>query len=117
LTGGVERSLAHFNPDHEAVRKLFAATTDNEVPDMPKRSISNNYEKTGQLPPMSDWRGERLDDGFRAHRLTGLSDYQTLNGCLNEVRAQDEGELWLLCDAQTRLSERIALAESTRRRP
>ncbi|XRQ04246.1 hypothetical protein ACN3XK_47870 [Actinomadura welshii] len=66
---------------------------------------------------MSDWRGERLDDGFIAHRIGELSDYQVLNGCLGEVQAQDEGELWLLCDAQTRLSERIALAESTRRRP
>lgn len=84
---------------------------------MPKRSVSNNYGKTGQLPLMSDWEGERSDGGFRAQRVSGLSEYQVLNGCLGEVRAQDEGELWLLCDAQTRLSERIALAESTRRRP
>ncbi|TDC60195.1 hypothetical protein E1200_30865 [Actinomadura sp. GC306] len=66
---------------------------------------------------MSDWQGERLDGGLRAQRLVGLTDYQVLNGCLDEVRAQDEGELWVLCDAQTRLAERVALAESMRRRP
>ncbi|GAA4240578.1 hypothetical protein GCM10022254_65780 [Actinomadura meridiana] len=65
---------------------------------------------------MSEWHCEQMDDGFAARRLGKLSDYQLLNGCLDEVRAQDEGELWLLCDAQTRLSERVALAESTRRR-
>ncbi|WP_143118432.1 MULTISPECIES: hypothetical protein [Actinomadura] len=65
---------------------------------------------------MSDWYGEPSGDGFVARRLGGLSDYQALNGCLDEVLAKDEGELWLLCDAQTRLSERVALAESTRRR-
>ncbi|TDC76311.1 hypothetical protein [Actinomadura sp. 7K507] len=65
---------------------------------------------------MSDWLGERLDDGFVARRLAELTDYQTLNGCLGEVQARDEGELWLLCDAQTRLSERVALAEFTRGR-
>ncbi|URN10240.1 hypothetical protein LUW74_47520 [Actinomadura madurae] len=52
-----------------------------------------------------------------ARRLAELSDYQLLNGCLPEVQARGEGELWLLCDAQTRLYERIALAESTRRWP
>ncbi|WP_181663324.1 hypothetical protein [Actinomadura madurae] len=52
-----------------------------------------------------------------ARRLAELSHYQVLNGCLPEVQARDEGELWLLCDAQTRLYERIALAESTRRWP
>jgi len=71
----------------------------------------------GQKPLVSDWYGELLDDGFVARRLTSLTDYQMLNGCLSEVQARDEGELWLLCDAQTRLSERIALAEATRRRP
>jgi hypothetical protein len=112
----VERSLAHFNPGHESVRKLFDATTDNEVPEMAKRPVSNSSAKPGQMSLMSEWRGERRDNGFRARRLGVLSDYQILNGCLREVQAQDEGELWLLCDAQTRLSERIALAESVRRR-
>ncbi|MFI0366688.1 hypothetical protein ACH35V_02345 [Actinomadura sp. 1N219] len=66
---------------------------------------------------MSGWRGEPLDDGFLARRVGELSDYQVSNGCLDLVRAKDEGELWLLCDAQTRLSERIAFAEFTRGRP
>ncbi|MFI0411533.1 hypothetical protein [Actinomadura sp. 3N508] len=65
---------------------------------------------------MSGWRPERVGDGIVARRIGWLSAYQFLNGCLDQVQAQDEGELWLLCDAQTRLSERIALAESTRRR-
>ncbi|MFD0538630.1 hypothetical protein ACFQY7_37790 [Actinomadura luteofluorescens] len=43
-----------------------------------------------------------------------LSDYQLLNGCLEEIVAADEGELWLLCDAQTRLAERVATAERLR---
>lgn len=69
------------------------------------------------MPLMSEWRRDRLDNGLVARRLAPLSDYQLLNGCLDEVQAQNEGELWLLCDAQTRLSQRIALAESARRRP
>ncbi|TDB86405.1 hypothetical protein E1264_18040 [Actinomadura sp. KC216] len=39
---------------------------------------------------------EQMDDGFTARRLRKLSKYQVLNGCLNKVQAQDEGELWLL---------------------
>ncbi|MBE1530876.1 hypothetical protein [Actinomadura algeriensis] len=65
---------------------------------------------------MSGWYDETLDDGFVARRLSRLTDYQMLNGCLDEVRATDRTELWLLCDAQSRLSERIALAEAVRRR-
>jgi hypothetical protein len=84
---------------------------------MAKRLISSNSMLMRQMPLMSDWHCERLeDDGFVARRLGKLTDYQLLNGCLNEVHAVDEGELWLLCDAQLRLSERVALAESTRRR-
>lgn len=69
------------------------------------------------MPLMPEWCGERVGRGFVARRVVSLSEYQSLNGCLDEVRAENEGELWLLCDAQTRLSERIALAESARRRP
>ncbi|MFB4300771.1 hypothetical protein [Actinomadura sp. NTSP31] len=65
----------------------------------------------------SGWYGEAMGGRFVARRLDGLTDYQLLNGCLPEVQARDEGELWLLCDAQTRLAERVALAESVRRRP
>ncbi|MFI0483114.1 hypothetical protein [Actinomadura sp. 9N215] len=68
------------------------------------------------MPLMSGWFREQMDDGITARRIGWLSDYQLLNGCLDQVQARDEGELWLLCDAQTRLSVRIALAESMRRR-
>lgn len=84
---------------------------------MAKKPVSTNSEKVRGMPLMSDWHGEPSDDGFVAHRIAELSDYQMSNGCLAEVQAKDEGELWLLCDAQTRLSERVAVAESTRRRP
>ncbi|NKZ05546.1 hypothetical protein [Actinomadura latina] len=63
---------------------------------------------------MPGWHSERSDKGLRATRITQLSDYQLLNGCLEEVVAADEGELWLLCDAQTRLAERVATAERFR---
>ncbi|TDE22045.1 hypothetical protein [Actinomadura sp. 6K520] len=63
---------------------------------------------------MPGWHGERSDHGLRATRMTPLSDYQLLNGCLDEIVAADEGELWLLCDAQTRLAERVATAERLR---
>lgn len=73
--------------------------------------------KARGMPLMSGWYGEPLGGGFIARRLGELSDYQVSNGCLHEIQARDEGELWLLCDAQRRLSERVALAESVRRRP
>jgi hypothetical protein len=63
---------------------------------------------------MPGWHGERSERGLRATRVTPLSDYQLLNGCLEEITALDEGELWLLCDAQTRLAERVATAERLR---
>ncbi|MFC4054315.1 hypothetical protein ACFOY4_31870 [Actinomadura syzygii] len=68
------------------------------------------------MPFMSGWFGERRDGGFVARRVGELSEYQRSNGCLASVRARDEGELWLLCDAQNRLSERVALAEALGRR-
>jgi hypothetical protein len=107
LTGSVERSLVVFYPVRNAECKHFGTATDDEVFKM---------AKTREMPCMPDWHGEASDDGFVARRVVGLSDYQMLNGCLHEVLAEDEGELWLLCDAQTRLSERVALAESTRGR-
>ncbi|GAA1818371.1 MULTISPECIES: hypothetical protein [Actinomadura] len=63
---------------------------------------------------MPGWHSERSGDGLRATRVTQLSDYQLLNGCLEQIVAADEGELWLLCDAQTRLAERVATAERLR---
>lgn len=53
------------------------------------------------------------DDGLMtAVRQAKLSEYQRLYGALAEVDARDEGELWILCDAQTRLAERLSTAES-----
>ncbi|MFD0688194.1 hypothetical protein [Actinomadura fibrosa] len=69
-----------------------------------------------RFAPLSGWYSEPFEDGFTARRLAGLSEYQLRNGCLDEVRAGDMGELWLLCDAQTRLAERVAVAESVRGR-
>ncbi|GAA1878332.1 hypothetical protein [Actinomadura bangladeshensis] len=63
---------------------------------------------------MPGWHSERSGEGLRATRVTQLSDYQLLNGCLEQIVAADEGELWLLCDAQTRLAERVATAERLR---
>ncbi|MFD0683583.1 hypothetical protein [Actinomadura fibrosa] len=60
------------------------------------------------------WHAERSAGSLRATRVGPLSDYQLLNGCLEELVAADEGELWLLCDAQTRLAERVATAEGLR---
>jgi hypothetical protein len=62
------------------------------------------------------WQGEALADGYMARRADRLTDYQLRHGCLAELTAADSGELWLLCDAHNRLAERVALAETTRRR-
>ncbi len=63
---------------------------------------------------MPGWHAERSARGLRATRVTSLTNYQIRNGCLRELIAGDEGELWLLCDAQTRLAERVATAERLR---
>lgn len=55
----------------------------------------------------------REDDGLLvAVRQVELSEYQRRYGALAEISARDEGELLLLCDAQTRLAERLGTAES-----
>jgi hypothetical protein len=61
------------------------------------------------------WNGEQLESGWVARRKGELTDYQRANGCLPEVTAKDLGELWVLCDAQARLADRVALAEAARR--
>lgn len=54
------------------------------------------------------------DDGLLvAVRQGELSEYQRRYGALAEVSARGEGELWILCEAQTRLAERLSTAEST----
>jgi hypothetical protein len=52
------------------------------------------------------------DDGLLiAVRQGKLTEYQRRYGAIDEVDARDEGELWILCDAQTRLAERLGTAE------
>jgi hypothetical protein len=63
------------------------------------------------------WHSEAFTGGLVAQRLDRLTDYQLLNGCLRQVTAKNQGELWLLCDAQARLAERVAVAEYARKRP
>jgi hypothetical protein len=56
-----------------------------------------------------------LDDRtYVATRTEGLTDYQRQWGAVSEVEARTDVELWVLCDAQTRLAERLALAEDAR---
>lgn len=49
-----------------------------------------------------------------ATRHDELTDYQRQWGAVSELDARTEGELWLLCDAQTRLAERLAVAQAAR---
>ncbi len=52
------------------------------------------------------------DDGLLvAVRQGALTEYQVRYGAAGSVEARDEGELWIVCDAQTRLAERLATAE------
>ncbi|GAA3981199.1 hypothetical protein GCM10023085_74420 [Actinomadura viridis] len=62
------------------------------------------------------WHCEAREHGLVAQRLGPLTDYQLLNGCLPEIAATNESELWLLRDAQARLAERVAVAEAVRTR-
>lgn len=53
------------------------------------------------------------DDGlFIAVRRAPLSEYQKRYGALAEVESREDGELCLLIDAQTRLADLLATAES-----
>ncbi len=53
------------------------------------------------------------DDGlYTATRQAVLSEYQLMYGARVELDARSEGELLILCDAQTRLAERLGTAES-----
>ncbi|WP_433147019.1 hypothetical protein ACQPZ8_05680 [Actinomadura nitritigenes] len=63
---------------------------------------------------ISGWTITLEDHTYVATRLAGLTDYQRQWGAVAELDARTEGELWLLCDAQTRLAERLAVAEATR---
>lgn len=65
----------------------------------------------GDFPITPGWVITKDEGWFTARRSTPLTDYQRLNGALMELDARDDGELWLLIDAQTRLAERLATAE------
>jgi hypothetical protein len=66
------------------------------------------------VPPISGWTITLEDRTYVATRLDDLTDYQRQWGAVFELDARTEGELWLLCDAQTRLAERLAVAEAAR---
>jgi len=55
----------------------------------------------------------REDDGlFIAVRRAPLSEYQKRYGALAQVDSREDGELYLLVDAQSRLADLLATAES-----
>jgi hypothetical protein len=62
-------------------------------------------------PIVPGWRVHRDGAALVARRAFGLTAYMRAYGALDEIRARNEGELWVLCDAQTRLAERLATAE------
>lgn len=63
------------------------------------------------VPGIPGWHVHTDGDVLVARRATGLTQYMIHYGALLEIRARDWGELWILCDAQTRLAERLATAE------
>ena len=65
-------------------------------------------------PRVPGWTVVDDDGTYVATRRQELTWYQRQWGALSEVDARTSEELWLLCDAQNRLAERLALAESTR---
>jgi hypothetical protein len=54
---------------------------------------------------------DRHDGIFRAVRVEGLSDYQRIYGCRDEVTASTPRELEWLCLAETVKAEMVARAE------
>lgn len=66
------------------------------------------------VPAISGWAVTLEDRTYVATRTEGLTDYQRQWGAVSEVEACTDAELWILCDAQQRLAERLALAEAAR---
>ncbi|MEO5876340.1 MAG: hypothetical protein ABIS86_11745 [Streptosporangiaceae bacterium] len=62
------------------------------------------------------WDVTEVDGLLTAARQVELTEYQRTHGGVGRIDAHDEGELWLLCDAQTRLAERLATAEQVAKR-
>ncbi|MBG6092359.1 hypothetical protein [Actinomadura viridis] len=67
-----------------------------------------------RVPAVTGWSITSDGKNYTATKDRELSDYQRRWGALAEVQARTVGELWVLCDAQTRLAERLALAEAQR---
>lgn len=63
------------------------------------------------VPPIPGWEISHDENTLIADRLTKLTEYQVEYGALPQVYARTAGELWMLCDAQTRLAERLHTAE------
>jgi hypothetical protein len=63
------------------------------------------------VPMVPGWHVHRDGAELVARRAVGLTAYMRTHGAMDEIRAHDAGELWVLCDAQTRLAERLATAE------
>lgn len=68
------------------------------------------------VPAINGWSVVLEDRTYVATRTEGLTDYQRQWGALSEVEARTDVELWVLCDTQQRLAERLALAEAARPR-
>lgn len=77
-------------------------------------SIYSHHMTPLRVPPITGWTITLEDRTYVATRHDTLSDYQRQWGAVPELDARTEGELWLLCDAQTRLAERLAVAEAAR---
>jgi len=66
------------------------------------------------VPVINGWSVVRRDRMYVATRTERLTDYQRRWGAVPQVEARTDVELWVLCDAQRRLAERLALAEAAR---
>ncbi|TDC96027.1 hypothetical protein E1285_06290 [Actinomadura sp. 7K507] len=69
-----------------------------------------------RVPRIAGWSVALEDQTYVATRADVLTDYQRQWGAVSEVEARTDVELWVLCDAQTRLAERLTLAEAARPR-
>lgn len=65
-----------------------------------------------RAPAIPGWSVTLEDRTYVATRTENLTDYQRLWGAVPKVEARTDIELWVLCDAQRRLAERLALAEA-----
>ncbi|MWA01335.1 hypothetical protein F8568_013260 [Actinomadura sp. LD22] len=64
------------------------------------------------VPAINGWSVVLENRTYVATRTESLTDYQRHWGAVSEVEARTDVELWVLCDAQRRLAERLALAEA-----